>query len=128
MSTSEEMKNSAKNTQTEEVNSNISIGGLQNPRTSYIMDGEIFLKWSQFVQTYLNGKGRVSHILGKGPKPGEKGFDSWDEADSMVMSWLWDSMDPKISFTVMFLTTAKAIWDSSVEPTPRLETHPMFMK
>ena len=30
----------------------------------------------------------------------------------MVMSWLWDSMDPAISDTCMFLTTAKDIWDS----------------
>ncbi|GAV76444.1 UBN2_3 domain-containing protein [Cephalotus follicularis] len=36
----------------------------------------------------------------------------WDEADSMIMSWLWDSMDPTISDTCMFLKTAKGIWDS----------------
>ena len=29
----------------------------------------------------------------------------------MIMSWLWDSMDPMISDTCMFLTTAKEIWN-----------------
>ncbi|KAL6331497.1 hypothetical protein AAG906_011437 [Vitis piasezkii] len=30
----------------------------------------------------------------------------------MIMSWLWDSINPAISNTCMFLTTAKEIWDS----------------
>ena len=30
----------------------------------------------------------------------------------MIMSWLWDLMDPAISDTCMFLITAKEIWDS----------------
>ncbi|GAV80163.1 UBN2_3 domain-containing protein, partial [Cephalotus follicularis] len=46
------------------------------------------------------------------PKPGDPKFEAWDEADSMIMSWLWDSMDPTISDTCMLLKTAKEIWDS----------------
>ncbi|BAT73096.1 hypothetical protein VIGAN_01055500, partial [Vigna angularis var. angularis] len=39
-------------------------------------------------------------------------FAAWDEKDSMIMSWLWDSMEATISDTCMFLNTAKDIWDS----------------
>ena len=39
-------------------------------------------------------------------------FEAWDEEDSMVMSWLWNSIIPKISDTVMFLSTTKEIWDA----------------
>lgn len=68
---------------------------------------------SQFVRTYLKGKGRLDHILGTEPKEEEPTFEAWDEADYWIMSWLWDSMDPAISGdTCMFLTTAKEIWDS----------------
>ena len=38
-------------------------------------------------------------------------FAAWDEEDSLVMSWLWNSMVPEISDTVMFLT-AKDIWEA----------------
>ncbi|PKU71789.1 hypothetical protein MA16_Dca008318 [Dendrobium catenatum] len=31
----------------------------------------------------------------------------------MVMSWLWNSMNPEISDTFMFLSTAKNIWDAA---------------
>lgn len=36
----------------------------------------------------------------------------WDEADSLIMSWLWNSMNPKISNTCMFLSTTKEIRDA----------------
>ena len=87
-------------------------GDLQSIRATYRLTEKNYLKWSQFVKTYLKGKGRLSHLLGTGPKRGDSCFEAWDEADSMVMSWLWDSMDPAISDTCMFLTTAKEIWDS----------------
>ncbi|GAV56980.1 LOW QUALITY PROTEIN: UBN2_3 domain-containing protein, partial [Cephalotus follicularis] len=44
-----------------------------------------YLKRSQFVKTYLKGKGRLSHLLGTGPKPGDPEFDEWGEADSMII-------------------------------------------
>lgn len=69
------------------------------------------LKWSQIVRTYLKGKGRLNYLLGTGPETNDPAFEAWDEEDSMIMSWLWDSLDPTISDTCMFLTTAKQIWD-----------------
>ncbi|GAV76996.1 UBN2_3 domain-containing protein, partial [Cephalotus follicularis] len=71
-------------------------GDLQNIRATYRVNEKNYLKWSQFVKTYLKGKGRLSHLLGTGPKPGDSEFDMWDEADSMIMSSLWDSKDPTI--------------------------------
>ncbi|RVW65369.1 Retrovirus-related Pol polyprotein from transposon RE1 [Vitis vinifera] len=36
----------------------------------------------------------------------------WDEADSLIVSWLWNSMNPKISNTCMFLSMTKEIRDA----------------
>ncbi|KAK0573778.1 hypothetical protein LWI29_013412 [Acer saccharum] len=47
-----------------------------------------YLKWSQFVRAFLKGKGKLSHLLEMGLKPGDSTFAAWDEVDSMVMSWL----------------------------------------
>lgn len=87
-------------------------GELQVIQPAYRLDGKNYLKWSQLVRTFLKGKGKLSHLLGTGPKKGDAGFDAWDEADSMIMSWLWSSMSPEMSDTCMFLPTAKAIWDT----------------
>lgn len=86
-------------------------GDLQNIRVTYRLNGRNYLKWSQMVRTYLKGRGRLNHLLNTGPGKGDPAFESWDEEDSMIMSWLWDSMDPMISDTCMFLPSAKDIWD-----------------
>jgi len=51
----------------------------------------------------------LSHLLGIGPRKGDPTFEAWDEEDSMVMSWLWNSMLLEISDTVMFLSMAQEI-------------------
>lgn len=95
--------------QLEEVNSKQTSGDLQNIRR---LDEKNYVKWPQFVKTYSKGKGKLSHLLRTGPKKGDPTFEAWDEANSMIMSWLWDSMDPTISDTCTFLTTAKETWDT----------------
>lgn len=89
----------------------ISGGELQNIQAAYKLNGKNYLKWSQLIQTFLKGKGKLSHLLSIGPKESDPIYASWDEEDSLVMSWFWNSMIPEISDIVMFLTTAKEIWD-----------------
>ncbi|TXG53747.1 hypothetical protein EZV62_019003 [Acer yangbiense] len=98
--------------QNEEVVPSPGKGEMQNIQATYRLNGKNYLKWSQVVQTFLKGKGKLSHLLGTGPTKGDPKFEAWDEADSMVMSWLWNSMTPEISDTCMFLSTARDIWES----------------
>ncbi|XP_048332297.2 uncharacterized protein LOC125423080 [Ziziphus jujuba] len=60
----------------------------------------------------LKGKGKLSHLMGTGPKLGYPKFDAWGEEDSIIMAWLWNSMVPEISDMCMFLATTKDIWDA----------------
>ncbi|KAK0582355.1 hypothetical protein LWI29_024584 [Acer saccharum] len=85
---------------------------LPNVQPNYRLTDKNYLKWSQFVQTFLKGKGKLSHLLGSRPPKEDPKYAAWDEADSMVMSWLWNSMAPEISDTCMFLKTAQDIWDT----------------
>ncbi|KAF3669720.1 hypothetical protein FXO38_07452 [Capsicum annuum] len=56
--------------------------------------------------------GKLRYLLGSGPSKEDRTFDAWDEHDAMVMSWLWNSMLPEIIDSVIFLSTAKEIWDT----------------
>ncbi|KAL6315434.1 hypothetical protein AAG906_000549 [Vitis piasezkii] len=98
--------------QSEEIIRPQHSGELQNIQAAYRLDGKNYLKWSQLVRTVLKGKGKISHLMGTGPKLGDPHFEAWDEEDSMIMAWLWNSMIPEISDTCMFLATAKDIWDA----------------
>ena len=66
----------------------------------------------QLVHTLLKGRGKQSHILGNGPKPGDPKFVAWDEEDSLIMVWLWNSMIPEISDTCLTLSTAQKMWEA----------------
>ncbi|KAG6735946.1 hypothetical protein POTOM_061371 [Populus tomentosa] len=46
------------------------------------------------------------------PSPEDPKFTLWDEKDSMIMSWLWNSIMPEVCGPYMFLVTAKDIWDA----------------
>ncbi|XP_052197186.1 uncharacterized protein LOC127804368 [Diospyros lotus] len=87
-------------------------GDLPSLQVTYRLNGKNYLKWSQLICTFLKEKGKLSHLEGTSPKDGEPVFAAWDEEDSLVMSWLWNSMTPEISDTMMFLTTTKEIWEA----------------
>ena len=110
MSEVSETINSATSSMT--ANNNAVVGELQNIQTTYRLNGKNYLKWSQFIRTYLKGKGKLSHLQGAGPQEGDPKFAAWDEAHSMILSWLWNSMNPEISDTCKFLSIAKEIWDA----------------
>ncbi|KHN39708.1 hypothetical protein glysoja_040575, partial [Glycine soja] len=74
--------------------------------------GENYLKWSQLIRTILKGKGKGSHLTDNAPDEKDVKFKSWDEEDSMIMAWLWNSMVLEISDTCMFLKLAKEIWEA----------------
>ena len=99
-------------TQLEEIVQSQQPRKLQNIQTTYRLDEKNYLKWSQLVCTVLKGKWKISHLMRTGPKPGDPCFEAWDEEDYMIMTWLWNSMIPKISDTCMFLATVKDIWDA----------------
>ncbi|XP_068483247.1 uncharacterized protein [Phaseolus vulgaris] len=87
-------------------------GELQNVHSAYRLNGKNYLKWSQLIRTILKGKGKVSHLTDIAPDEQDAKFKSWDEEDSMIMAWLWNSMVPEISDTCMFLKSSKKIWEA----------------
>ena len=48
--------------------------------------------------------------------------EEWESDNFMVMTWLWNSMEPSVSANFMFHTMAKAIWDD-VHATYSLENN-----
>ncbi|KAI9160081.1 hypothetical protein LWI28_004924 [Acer negundo] len=100
------------NDQTDKVTSAPGKVEMQNLQAAYRINGKNYLKWSQVVRTFRKGKGKVSHLFGTRPAEKDPKFAAWDEEDSMVVSWLWNSMPPDISDTCMFLPTAKDVWES----------------
>ena len=45
------------------------------------------------------------------PKDDDPKLETWEAENSMIMPWLLHSMQPKISKSLLFLSTAKEIWE-----------------
>ncbi|RVW55090.1 hypothetical protein CK203_067093 [Vitis vinifera] len=88
------------------------LAKFQNIVGSFKLNGGNYLEWSQLVKTCIKGKGKLSHLIGPVMSKDDPRFVVWDEENSQIMSWLWNSMQPEISRTCMFLSTAKEIWES----------------
>ena len=57
------------------------------------------------------GRGKIAHLIEPTPKTFDPAFTAWDIKDSMIMSWLWSSMQPERSKNYMFLSLSKDIWE-----------------
>lgn len=71
---------------------NVHLNGFYPFQVAYRLNGKNYLNWSQPIRTILKGKGKLSHILGTKPQPGDPKFDAWDEENSTIMAWfgiLW---------------------------------------
>ncbi|KAJ9550707.1 hypothetical protein OSB04_014752 [Centaurea solstitialis] len=87
------------------------------------IERENFLQWSQSVSLFLRGKGRIGYVTGKIPIPAttDPKYSQWDAENSMVMTWLINSMDLHIGKTYMFLPTAADLWKAIHETYSDLE-------
>lgn len=83
--------------------------------TSHKLNGKNYLPWSRSVEMVIRGKGRYGYLDGSTKKPVESDsfFLTWDAQNSMVMAWLINSMDEKISESFMCYTTAKLMWEAA---------------
>ena len=79
--------------------------------------GPNFLKWSRFVEIALRTKRKLGFMDGSCAKPGQDSlkFDQWIKCDSMVVSWLLNSMVPDLSKAFLYVNFAQELWDELTE-------------
>lgn len=85
--------------------------------TTIRLNGDNFLQWSQSVHMYLRERGKIGYITGdtKQPDVNDKTYAIWDAENSMVMTWLVNSMTEEISANYLYYSTAKELWDNVSE-------------
>ena len=62
---------------------------------------------------FIRGTGKEKYLTGitKEPKPMDPNYDTWMAKNSMMMTWLVNSMIAKVGENYMLASTAKEIWD-----------------
>ncbi|KAJ9700568.1 hypothetical protein PVL29_006057 [Vitis rotundifolia] len=84
--------------------------------TTIRLNGDNFLRWSQSVRMYIRGRGKMGYLTGekKAPAVDDPNYAIWDAENSMVMTWLVNSMKEDISSNYMCYPTAQELWENQM--------------
>ena len=78
------------------------------------LDGNNYLAWSRSCLLFIKARGMQGYITGAKVKQAavDPSFNQWNSENSLVMTWLINSMQPHISRTYLLLDTAAKIWNT----------------
>ncbi|KAJ1416489.1 Gag-polypeptide of LTR copia-type [Sesbania bispinosa] len=93
------------------------VEGPALPITCHKLNGQNYPQWVRSVKIFLQGKGKEGYIIGdsKSPKKGDPNLNKWQLENSLVMSWLLNTMTNEIGKNFMYYDTAKEMWDAVKE-------------
>ena len=103
-----------------EVTSPYFLGSSDNPSTilvSKVFDGTGFATWKRSMILALTAKNKVCFIDGslEAPESTSNLLQYWNRVNSMVISWILNSLSKDIAESVLFLQTAKDIWSELIQ-------------
>lgn len=93
------------------------VEGLALPITGHKLNGQNYTQWVRTVKIFLQGKGKEGYITGdsKSPEKGDPNLNKWQLENSLVMSWLLNTMTNEIGENFLYYDTAKEMWDAVKE-------------
>ncbi|RDX76964.1 hypothetical protein CR513_42984, partial [Mucuna pruriens] len=82
-------------------------------RTKYI-EIDCHVIWEKLLAKEIKRK-KLIHIEGDDPPRDDPKFEAWDDKDSLIMTWLWNSLTSRISQNYMFYSFVREIWENLIE-------------
>ena len=80
--------------------------------TTVKLNGSNYLLWAQAFRIFIGIQNKLAYLLQDQLATTDPTYATWLTGDYSVMTWLLNSLEEKISGSVMFLTTAKEMWDA----------------
>ncbi|XP_062112894.1 uncharacterized protein LOC133824050 [Humulus lupulus] len=83
--------------------------------TAHKLDGRSYLQWAQSVKLVICGRGKLGYLTGDFPTPHltDSTYKVWQAKNYIVLAWLINSMDRKISRMYLFFKISKEVWDAA---------------
>jgi gag-polypeptide of LTR copia-type len=73
--------------------------------------------WSRAMTMALSLKNKLCFVDGtiKKPKAATLEYQLWGRCNTTVLSWMWNSISKDLTNSVIYLNTAKEVWDDLKE-------------
>ncbi|KAM1033353.1 hypothetical protein TB2_036345 [Malus domestica] len=79
------------------------------------LNGDNYTTWARGMEISLSAKNKLGFINGDIAEPSSSedpdAHAAWRRCNDMILSWLLHSLEPDLAESVLFSTTAKAVWD-----------------
>jgi len=89
--------------------------GMFGPKTilgtTVKLNGSNYLLSTKAFRIFIGAQNKLTHLLESPPAATNHTYATWLFGDYCVVIWLLNNLEEKISDSVMFLTTAKEMWD-----------------
>lgn len=84
---------------------------------SVLLNGSNYIPWSRAVTLALGGKSKLGYNNGKIPAPddGDPKFEERLSKDQLVMSWIFNSMGPRVAEIFSYSDSSQNLWESLKE-------------
>ena len=90
--------------------------GMLGPKTiletTVKLNGFNYLLWAQAFRIFIGVQDKLAYLLEPPPTTADTTYKTWLSSDYYVMTWLLNSLEENISASVIFLSTAKEMWDT----------------
>lgn len=81
--------------------------------STQLLNDHKYYHWKRSVEVSLIAKNKMSFVNGKCPKPdlALSTYAQWERCNSMVISWLLQSVEKDIAETLLYWNTAAELWE-----------------
>jgi len=90
---------------------NSPVAGMFGPKTilgtTTKLNGSNNLLWATSFRIFIGAQNKLAHLLEPPPATTATTYETWLSGEYCVITWLLNSLEEKISVSVMFLTTAQ---------------------
>lgn len=111
----EEYGNSPKKNESTSLSAGYNMQDTSSRITPEPLDGTNYVEWALNAQNKIRGRKRWGFISGVKAAPKDvksEEYETWEDENCMVKSWLLDAMTKDIRSLFLRLSTAKEIWDA----------------
>ncbi|KAM2058396.1 hypothetical protein ACFX16_030977 [Malus domestica] len=76
-----------------------------------------YLPWSRAISLTLGGRSKLGHVNEsiEAPQPSSTSYGAGHDNDQLVMSWILNSMEPKLSELFSYSESFRILWESIKE-------------
>ncbi|KAK5825776.1 hypothetical protein PVK06_020642 [Gossypium arboreum] len=79
--------------------------------TAHKLNGKNYLEWLQSIKLTIDGCSQLGHLTGevKQPQVGDPKMSKWRPKKSMIIAWLFNSIEASIGKPFLFLSAVKDV-------------------